>query len=106
MASYTKLRDGTWGIRGPLPAPATGQVVSVQTKAGAVKSETVGRVLWTGTDYQGQPAYLATIGARPSRGTAKARSGYGCDCEDCHGRCPNCRCDALCVCRGGNIYGC
>lgn len=46
-ASYTKLRDGTWGVR--IAGSATvGQSITVTTKAGAAKQETIAKVLWSG----------------------------------------------------------
>lgn len=47
-ATYTKLQNGTWGIRVTLPAPSVGESVTVTTKAGQVKTETVEKVLWQG----------------------------------------------------------
>lgn len=46
-ATYSKLKSGEWGIRVP-GATREGQTVTVTTKAGAAKTETVARVLWTG----------------------------------------------------------
>jgi hypothetical protein len=40
-ASYTKLRDGSWGIRIPGRAPTLGTQVTVVTRAGERKTETV-----------------------------------------------------------------
>lgn len=50
MVTYTKLRDGSWGIKVAGTAIA-GQVVTVTTKAGDVRTETVARVMWTGPNY-------------------------------------------------------
>lgn len=47
-ATYTKLRSGAWGVRIEGPAPAEGTTITVTTKAGAVKTETIERVLWSG----------------------------------------------------------
>ena len=47
-ATYTKLNDGSWGLRvscGPVAPYAT---VTVTKKSGETKVETVGQVLWTG----------------------------------------------------------
>ena len=101
MASYTKLKDGSWGIRGSLPAPVAGEVVTVAKKSGEIKQETVGRVLWTGTDYQGRQSYLASIAT--ASGSRKQSGGCDCDCDDCSRRC---QCEAHCNCRGGNVYDC
>lgn len=49
MNTYTKLKSGQWGIRVEGTA-VTGQAVNIQTKAGKVRSEKVGSVLWSGPD--------------------------------------------------------
>jgi len=35
-----------------------------------------------------------------------ARDIGACECDDCRGRCPACRCEPHCVCKGGNVYDC
>lgn len=45
--TYTKLRNGKWGIRSTTEVK-DGQLVTVTTRAGVEKQETVGRVLWSG----------------------------------------------------------
>lgn len=49
-ATYTKLRDGSWGIRcdGEAAKAGPGNAITVTTKAGQAKSETIARVLWSG----------------------------------------------------------
>lgn len=47
MATYTKLKSGAWGVR-VAGATSSGSVVSVTTKSGKTKSETVAKVLWSG----------------------------------------------------------
>jgi hypothetical protein len=80
-ASYTKLRDGSWGLRVVGASPHAGATVVVRTRAGATKTETVGRVLWSG-----QGVHLASIQAGASRGTSSSYRGYsrarrtGCSC--------------------------
>lgn len=48
MVSYTKLKDGSWGVRGMNLSPHT--QVEVTKKDGSTRTETVGRVIWTGAD--------------------------------------------------------
>lgn len=47
-ATYTKLRDGSWGIRVKGGAPAPGAQIRVKKKAGTVKVETIDQVVWRG----------------------------------------------------------
>lgn len=50
-ASYTKLRDGSWGIRViSIAAPVAGDQIVVTTKAGSHKMEVIGKILWSGPD--------------------------------------------------------
>lgn len=74
MTTYTKLRDGSWGLRaqGSLTA---GQAVSVRKKDGSAKTETVGRILWTGDGIT-----LATIAGGDSRPAGRSRSAV---CGEC-----------------------
>ncbi len=72
-ATYTKLRDGSWGIRST-ETIRVGQTVLVAKRDGSTKSETVGAIVWTGNGVT-----LASIGARSqtsSRGYQR-RSGAG-----------------------------
>ena len=48
QATYTKLRDGSWGVRVIGAAVTAGQSLTVNTKAGEAKGETIDRVLWSG----------------------------------------------------------
>lgn len=67
MNSYTKLKDGTWGVkvRGSV---AAGDKVTVQTKAGATKEETVAKVIWTGQGVSICSVARQTAGGEPKRG--------------------------------------
>lgn len=76
-ATYTKLKDGSWGLRGA--GLTAGARVTVTTKAGVTKTETVGRVLWTGNGIS-----IATIAAaaRTSRRNYSRRNEDD-ECELC-----------------------
>jgi len=82
-ATFTKLRDGNWGLRVTGGTPAPGQTINVSKKDGAVVRKTIGKVLWKGPD-----ACLCTVeDDRPSNpGTSGRRSGgsSGC-CRECRG---------------------
>lgn len=75
-ATYTKLRDGSWGIRVTGQTVQPHDFVAVKTKAGAVKTECVKKVLW-----QGDGVTLCAIGARRSAAapTYRCKRRYGCD---------------------------
>jgi len=46
-ATYTRLRDGSWGLRVQSSGKPSGNI-TVTTKAGKTKTETIDRVLWSG----------------------------------------------------------
>ena len=48
MSNYAKLRDGSWGIRGP--GLVEGAQVVVTKRSGDTRVETIGEVIWRGTD--------------------------------------------------------
>lgn len=77
MATYTKLRDGSWGLRATQPLQ-TGQSITVTKKSGETKAETVGRVLWTGNGVT-----LATIAQGGS--SRSSRSAGVRECGKRHG---------------------
>lgn len=84
-ATYTKLRDGSWGIRGA--RLTAGASVTVTKRDGTAKVETVGRILWTGPDG----TCLATITASTiTTASAPRRSGSG-RCRGCGGPIVNAR---------------
>lgn len=60
--SYTKLKNGDWGLRlqDHVECPP-GMVVDVQTKAGSIKHEAIGRQLWQGMDRDGNKVTLFSI---------------------------------------------
>lgn len=74
MASYTKLRDGSWGVRvQQAAAPTSGVTITVTTKAGAVKTETIGRVLWSGNGV-----HICTVSS--TRSSSRGGKWTGCSC--------------------------
>lgn len=85
-ATYTKLKDGTWGLRIVGAITAT---VTVRKKSGEEKQERVGRVLWSGNGIT-----LATIQfSRQSSGGEYC--GYACPvtgriCCRANGPCHDC----------------
>jgi hypothetical protein len=72
--SYTKLRDGSWGIRVDGHA-RVGEMVEVTTKGGQRKREKVTKVLWTGQDkFSGKTISLCSIEQRASSSPASSPS--------------------------------
>lgn len=83
LAGYAKLADGSWGVRVP-GAVEAGATVTVETKAGARKTETILAVL--STDERGS---LCSVAQRPRRSSGGYRGGQrgrargrwtGCSC--------------------------
>ena len=81
-ATYTKLRDGSWGVR--VPGSVTpGQSVVVTKKSGETKQETILRVLAVF-----QPENVSLCSIQQSTQASSSRSGRssrsGCyECEEC-----------------------
>ena len=72
-ATYTQLRNGSWGIRVAGTA-GVGQTITVTKKDGSNKTETVQKVLWTGRDSKsGQTVSLCSIGAGKSGNSSGER---------------------------------
>jgi hypothetical protein len=81
MTTYTKLRDGSWGIKVQGTASA-GQTVTVTKRDGSSKAETVARVLWAGDGVA--ICSVANKGASSGRsGYSGRRSGGRYECEEC-----------------------
>lgn len=77
-ATYTKLRDGSWGIR--VAGTATpGQSVTVTKKSGETKTEVVGKVMCSGEDKFGKgTTSLCTVAvSASSRRDSRARAFAG-----------------------------
>jgi hypothetical protein len=77
MTTYAKLKRGDWGLRGQ--GLTSGARVSVTRKDGQVKTEIVGRILWTGEDG----LQLATITRETE---SHGRTGRPCGYPGCTGR--------------------
>ena len=81
MISYTKLKDGSWGLRASPEKLTAGSNVTVRKKDGSTKTETVARIIW-----QGDGVTLASIAAgapRSSGDRGSSRGGRtrtGCSC--------------------------
>ena len=73
IASYTKLKDGRWGLMGK--NLRTTFCSYVKTRSGKVKMELVGRIFWRGSDGtqiaeidEGNTAFMAMMGIRLDTG--------------------------------------
>ncbi len=79
-ATYTKLKDGAWGVR-VAGLAVVGQVVLVSKRDGSSETETVAAVLWTGIARDGMEASLVTIAASAARARSGGRGKWnGCAC--------------------------
>lgn len=99
MTTYTKLRDGSWGVKGK--GLVAGNNVTVTKKSGESKVETIDHVLWTGNDG----TQLASIQQtkRSNRGQYNSSNRYSRGLNrdgDCH--CDMCSTGNECLCRYGN----
>jgi len=100
-ASYTKLRDGSWGLRIQGSAQK-GQSVIVTKKSGETKTEIVGKILWSMENGITLVAIAQSGNSHSRSSDGRRRAGScGCDCEECSERC---MCDRSCNCRGGVIF--
>lgn len=99
-ATYTKLQSGEWGIR-VTGTVSPGVTVPVSKKSGETKTETVGKVVWSGNGVSlctiagataaKKPSYTPTA-SRPGktyRKSVQAGGGRGYCGDDCYG-CSNC----------------
>lgn len=79
-ATYTKLRDGSWGIRGPAAEIQSYKNVTVTKKDGTSKTEMVVSVVWSGNGVS-----IATIAKLENKGGygASRRRRQDEDHEDC-----------------------
>lgn len=93
MCTYTKLREGDWGIRSS-SKPKIGEQVTVTKRDGNTKSETVKAILWQGPDRTtGRQIWLCSIEQRE-----RASGGYRCsacghdgdECADLDCTCYSC----------------
>ena len=104
--TYSKLRDGSWGMRGPKELLIEGQKVSVTKKSGEKKEETVGKILWEGKSRE-EPIIdisIAKIADIQIQMTKKFSN--SCECDDSACCSSRCQCEKECNCRGGQIYNC
>jgi hypothetical protein len=89
--TYTKLRDGSWGLRSEDTAIKEGAPVEVTLKSGETKPEIAGKQAWKGIDRDGKPAALYSIqrdGVAPAVASGGAREDKvaaigGVSCPEC-----------------------
>lgn len=93
MATYSKLRDGSWGLRGS--DLVEGQQVTVTRRDGTRRIEYVGRILW-----RGDGVALATMRAADARRPGRSR---GCHTD---GECSSMCSPSTCLCGNGSWFSC
>jgi hypothetical protein len=81
QATWTKLRDGSWGIRVAGPA-RQGESFEVRSKDGRISLATVARVVWTNGEVTLAAVYHFPK-ASAERCTCSCHRGGGSPCGDC-----------------------
>jgi len=77
IATYTQLKDGSWGIR-VAGSAGTDETVLARKKSGESREVQVGRVLWIGPDKRnGETISLCTIAPKGKVWDGDAFNGYG-----------------------------
>ena len=84
-ATYTKLRDGSWGVRVTGAAVKAGDRVTVTKKSGESKVEVIDRVLWTGNGVSLCSVRGSGAPARSGHSPRAGRRNYEDECELCGG---------------------
>lgn len=117
--SFTKLRDGSWGVRGQ--GLAEGQHVTVTKKSGETSTGTVGAVVFTAEDgiviarFEGDRAPARRPGVFASRYVADPEDGTGIyqygrrgQRRGCHtdGNCSSMCNPSSCPCGDGHWFDC
>jgi len=72
-ATYTRLKDGSWGIRTTFAASA-GSIVEVKKQSGEVKDEVVEKLIWSGSGV-----YLYAVRQAAKKEAAQRSQ----KCDDC-----------------------
>lgn len=92
MNTYTKLRNGDWGIRTTDTKVKSNELLVVTKKSGESKEERVGSVIYTGADYA-----LCSIARNGTHRTSNAgqlrgrRTGCSCGSIEGNPRDSDCR---------------
>ncbi len=92
-ATYTKLKDGSWGVRVTGTPSHEGRVITVTKKDGSAKQEALGPRVWEGNGVQ---LLRINSGYRATKSSARRT---GCSCGSLEGvprasDCWTCRHDA------------
>ena len=81
-ATYTKLKDDSWGIRVQGGTPKAGQSITVEKKSGEKKIEIVQKVLWTGNGVT-----LCSVAKSASAATSNGKAHRPGVCVNCGDSC-------------------
>ena len=108
--SFTKMKDGTWGVRIESESVKAGSTWLVTKKSGQSSTETVDKVVWHGNGVslctiRTTSSAAKTTYAAPAQGTCVVCGGRLSAWEKSHGvrRCVDCR-DGGGNARGGQSY--
>jgi hypothetical protein len=86
QTTYTKLRDGSWGIRVQGAKPTEGSSVTVSKRDGTQKTETVKKVIWTDGTITLCSIGAASAPANQERVKVASRGRTPGCCSDCGAR--------------------
>jgi len=81
FATYTKLRDGSWGIKTTAATVRPGAQFVVRKQSGETKTETVGKVVWSGDGVT--ICSIASSSAQRKPTSSISRPGRRYECEEC-----------------------
>ncbi len=102
--TYTKLRSGDWGVRGPAAHVLRGMSVTVTKRSGETKCEVVGRIIWTGQDKRTKTNVSIAEVVKQAR--ARSPRGSRSSCRRCGCADPTCGGSGGGICRGPAFNPC
>jgi hypothetical protein len=83
MTTYKKLKDGSFGVIGPVDEVRPNSSVTVRKKDGSTKTETVVKVTKPFASFDGSGMKVIGFLAPRTHGTGPRRSGSRYECEEC-----------------------
>lgn len=82
--TYSRLRSGEWGVRGPAAKLAAGYRVTVTRRDGTTSEVVIGRILWTGDGVALATIEYSSSSSSSSSSRSSSRSSRaGGTCDEC-----------------------